>query len=128
MSQEKSTDGIPRAIGPYRLTAEAGQIVFLSGQIPLDPATGSLVGDDIRAQTAQALANLEAVLRTAGLTREDVVKTTVFMADLAEFEAFNTVYGSFFGNSPPARSTIGVAALPAGAKVEIEAVAWRGKR
>jgi 2-iminobutanoate/2-iminopropanoate deaminase len=108
------------------LTVDAGEIVFLSGQIPLDPATGALIGDEIRGQTRQALSNLEAVLGTRGLTRKDVVKTTVFLIDLTDFAAFNEVYGSFFGDAPPARSTVGVAALPAGARVEIEAVAWRG--
>ena len=116
---------VPRAIGPYSLVVEREGLLFLSGQIALDPATGELRGETAAEQTAQALANIEAVLRTRGLAREHVVKTTVYLVDLADFKAMNEVYAEFFGAVRPARSTVGVAALPAGAAVEIEVVACR---
>jgi 2-iminobutanoate/2-iminopropanoate deaminase len=119
-----SGSGAPRPIGPYSpAVAAPGPFVFVSGQIPLDPATGVLSGGDIRGQTERVLANLDGVLRGQGLTRENVVKTTVFLCDLADFTAMNEVYAAFFGETRPARSTIGVAALPAGARIEIEAIA-----
>ena len=116
----------PGPIGPYSPAVRAGGFVFLSGQIPLDPATGALVEGDVGRQTGQALRNVEAVLETVGLDRTSVVKTTVFMVDLSDFPAMNREYAAFFGQVRPARSTVGAARLPAGATVEIEAVAWAG--
>jgi len=111
------------AIGPYSQGIAAGSFVFCSGQIPLDPATGKLISDDISLQTERVLKNIVAVLGAQGIGLEDVVKTTVFMTDLAKFDEMNTVYGNYFPGDPPARSTIQVAALPKGANVEIEAIA-----
>jgi 2-iminobutanoate/2-iminopropanoate deaminase len=115
----------PKAIGPYSQAIEArgGRLLFLSGQTPLDPATGELVDGSIEEQTARALENLAAVLRAAGAGFEQVVKTTVFLADMADFKRMNEVYARAFGQAPPARSTIQAAGLPRGARVEIEAVA-----
>ena len=118
----------PGAIGPYSQAVEAGpgRMVFLSGQIPLDPASGQIVGaGDIQAQTERVLLNLQAVLQAAGLTLSHVVRTTVFMIDLAEFPRMNEVYAKYFAQDPPARSTVQVAALPRGSRVEIDAVARR---
>ena len=118
-----STTEAPAAIGPYSQGIAAGSFVFCSGQIPLDPATGKLISDDISLQTERVLENLVAVLGAQGIGLEDVVKTTVFMTDLGKFDEMNTVYGNYFPGDPPARSTIQVAALPKGANVEIEAIA-----
>jgi 2-iminobutanoate/2-iminopropanoate deaminase len=118
-----STTEAPAAIGPYSQGIAAGSFVFCSGQIPLDPATGKLISDDISLQTERVLENIAAVLGAQGIGLEDVVKTTVFMTDLAKFDEMNTVYGNYFPGNPPARSTIQVAALPKGANVEIEAIA-----
>jgi 2-iminobutanoate/2-iminopropanoate deaminase len=120
-----STADAPRAIGPYSQAVRAGQLVFLSGQIPLDPASGEMVGGaDVEAQTRQVMANLAAVLAAAGSGFQHVVKTTIFLTDLADFARVNQVYGAAFdGVQPPARATVQVAALPRGAKVEIEAIA-----
>jgi 2-iminobutanoate/2-iminopropanoate deaminase len=113
----------PKAIGPYAQGIVAGGFLFTAGQIALDPATMKLVPGDIAVQTGRVLENLEAVLRGAGATLQDVVKTTVFLADLSDFAAMNEVYAKRFGAHRPARSTVQVAALPAGARVEIELVA-----
>jgi 2-iminobutanoate/2-iminopropanoate deaminase len=113
----------PAAIGPYSQAIDVGGFVFTSGQIPLDPKTGELVGGDITAQTERVLENLGAVLEAAGCAFSDVVKTTIFLTDLANFQAVNTAYAKRFTGSPPARSTVQVAALPKGAVVEIEAIA-----
>lgn len=118
-----SSSGAPAAIGPYSQAIRTGDLLFCSGQIPLDPATGELVGGAIAEQTARVLENLGAVLATAGLGPGDVVKTTVFLTSMADFPAMNEVYARFFADVAPARSTIGVAALPKGALVEIEAIA-----
>jgi 2-iminobutanoate/2-iminopropanoate deaminase len=118
-----STTEAPAAIGPYSQGIAAGSLVFCSGQIPLDPTTGKLVGDNVAEQTERVLRNIEAVLGAQGIGLENVVKTTVFMTDLAKFDEMNQVYGSFFPGQSPARSTIQVAALPKGANVEIEAIA-----
>lgn len=118
-----STAEAPAAIGPYAQGIAAGPFVFCSGQIPLDPATGQLVGGTVAVRTERALKNLAAVLRAHGIGLDHVVKTTVFLTDLAEFEEMNSAYAKFFPKQPPARSTIQVAALPKGANVEIEAVA-----
>jgi 2-iminobutanoate/2-iminopropanoate deaminase len=118
-----TTGRAPAAIGPYSQAVRSGSFLFCSGQIPLDPATGQLVEGGIEAQTAQVLDNLTAVLAAAGLTLRDVVKTTVFLVSMDDFPAMNEVYARYFDEDPPARSTIGVAALPKGARVEIEAIA-----
>ena len=118
-----STAEAPTAVGPYSQAIVAGPFVFCSGQIALAPTTGSLIAGDISSQTKRVLENLAAVLRAHGLGMENVVKTTVFMTDLANFGEMNTVYANFFPSDPPARSTIQVAALPKGANVEIEAIA-----
>jgi len=116
----------PKAIGPYAQAVKAGDLLYTAGQIPLDPATMTLVEGDIAAQTARVLDNLEAVLRGAGATLASVVKTTVFLADMKDFAAMNAVYAKRFGAHRPARSTVQVAALPAGARIEIELVAALG--
>jgi|TARA_B100001964_G_C13796335_1_gene406790 2-iminobutanoate/2-iminopropanoate deaminase len=119
------SDKAPKAIGAYAPAVDLGDFVFLSGQIPLDPETMELVSGDIRVQTARVLENMKAVLEAAGLTPENVVRTTVFLTDLNDFAVLNEVYGEFFGAAPPARSTIQVSALPKGASVEIDAIARR---
>ena len=119
------TMAAPAAIGPYSQAIRAGALVFTSGQIALDPASGTLVDGDAAAQTRQVMANLAAVLAAAGLTFGDVVKTTIFLVDMNDFAAVNAVYGESFEGEPPARSTVAVAALPRNARVEIEAIAAR---
>lgn len=126
MRETVSTDKAPAAIGPYSQAVWAGTLLFCSGQIPLDPMTGEMVSGGIGEQTERVLANLEAVLSAGGLTLSSVVKTTVYLTDLADFPAMNAVYAKFFRQAPPARATIQVAKLPAGAKVEIDAVAASG--
>ena len=121
-----ATPDAPQAIGPYSQAIVAGSLVFTAGQIPLDPATMTLVEGDVTAQTEQVMANLGAVLAAAGSSFEQVVKTTCFLVDLGDFTAFNVVYGRYFGEAPPARSTVQVAKLPAGGRVEVEAVALVG--
>lgn len=120
-----AVDGAPRpfAGAPYNQAIKAGGLVFCAGQVAIDPEGGALVGDDVAAQTHRALRNLQAVLEGAGSGLDQVVKTTVFMTDLGEFGAMNEVYAEYFTSDPPARSTVQVAGLPAGARVEIEAVA-----
>lgn len=118
-----SSPAAPAAIGPYSQAIEANGLVFLSGQIPLDPATGQFVDGDATAQTERIMQNLEAVLAAAGCTFADVVRTGVFLVDLADFAKMNEVYSKRFASQPPARSTIQVAALPRGARVEIEMTA-----
>ena len=118
-----ATPKAPAAIGPYSQAVRVGDLVFTAGQIPLDPATGQLVAGGIEAQTRQALTNLSAVLEAAGTSLANALKTTVFLADMAEFKAMNGVYAEFFPAAPPARSTVQVAGLPLGARVEIEVVA-----
>ena len=113
----------PAAIGPYSHAVAAGGLLFTSGQIALVPETGALVGDTIEEQTEQVLKNLEAVLAAHQMTFADVVKTTVFLTDLADFAVVNRIYGTRFPSAPPARSCVQAAALPAGAKVEIELIA-----
>jgi 2-iminobutanoate/2-iminopropanoate deaminase len=113
----------PQAIGPYSQAVKAGGFVFASGQIPIDPETGEFVSGGIAEQTRQVMRNLSAVLEAAGSDLQLVVKTTVFLADMAEFTAMNEVYGTFFSDEPPARATVQAARLPRDARVEIEAVA-----
>ena len=117
-----NTDQAPAASGAYTQALAVGPFVFVSGQIPLDPQ-GNLVKGDIVVQTCQVIANLKAILAAAGLTLKDVVKTTVFLADLADFQEMNRAYAEFFPGHPPARSTVQVAGLPRGASIEIEAIA-----
>jgi 2-iminobutanoate/2-iminopropanoate deaminase len=117
------TEKAPRAIGPYSQAIRAGNFLFLSGQIPLDPKTGELVRGDIRQQTQQVLENIKGVLESQKLGMEDVVKVTIFLKNIGDFNQVNEVYGAYFPSSPPARSTIGVAALPRDADIEIEAIA-----
>jgi 2-iminobutanoate/2-iminopropanoate deaminase len=118
-----SSESAPKAIGPYSQAVAAGDFVFLSGQIPLDPATGEIVQGDVAAQTKRVMQNLGAVLQAAGLAFQDVVKCTIYLADLADFAAVNEAYGRYFPKDPPARATVQVAALPKGARIEIGAVA-----
>jgi 2-iminobutanoate/2-iminopropanoate deaminase len=110
-------------IAPYSPAIRVGDLVFLSGQIGLLPGTRELAAGGIAAETRQTLENVRTLLAAAGLTPDDVVKCTVFLADIAEFEAMNTIYGAFFSSAPPARSTVGVSGLPLGARVEIECIA-----
>jgi 2-iminobutanoate/2-iminopropanoate deaminase len=114
--------GAPPAIGPYSHAVKAGGLLFCSGQIPLDPTTGEIVGVDAPQQTRQCLENLQAVCQGAGTSLAQAVRLTIYMTDLGEFAAVNEVYGSFFEQDPPARVTVGVAQLPKGAYVEIDAV------
>jgi len=118
-----ATDRAPQAIGPYSQAIRAGNLVFASGQIPIDPATGEFVAGGIAEQTEQVLRNLSAVFEAAGLGLAQVVKTTVFLADMDDFAAMNEVYGKFFAHQPPARATVQAARLPRDARVEIEAIA-----
>ncbi|MSP61616.1 MAG: RidA family protein [Myxococcales bacterium] len=121
-----TTADAPRAIGPYSQAIVAGDLVFCSGQIALDPATGEMVGPgDVRAQTRRVMENLKAVLEAAGSSLDGIVKTTIFLIDLGHFAQVNEIYGSFLGAPPPARATVQVAGLPRGALVEIDAVAVR---
>ena len=120
-----STTGAPAALGPYSQAIATGGHVFCSGQLGLDPATGELA-EGVEAQAERAMRNLAAVLEAAGLTPDDIVKTTIFLADIADFAVVNAVYGRYMPDPPPARSTVGVAALPKGGLVEIEAIAVRG--
>jgi 2-iminobutanoate/2-iminopropanoate deaminase len=118
-----TTDKAPNPIGPYSQAIRAGGLLFLSGQTPMDPATGQLVEGDIAAQTARALDNLKAVVEAAGSSLDRVVKTTVYMKDLSEFAAMNEVYAGYFSANPPARSTIEAARLPRDCRVEIDLIA-----
>ena len=113
----------PAAVGPYSQAVAVGGLLFCAGQIPLDPATGEIVSGDVAAQTEQVCANIAAVLKANGMTFAHVVKTTVFLADMADFGAMNSVYAKFFTQPFPARSTVAVAGLPRGAAVEIEVIA-----
>ena len=118
-----TTPMAPTAIGPYSQAVRTGNLIFVSGQIPLDPASGRFVEGDIRTQTRQVLRNLSSILEAAGSTLAKAVKTTVYLRDLAEFAAMNEVYAEFFGNDPPARATVQVARLPRDAAVEIDLIA-----
>jgi 2-iminobutanoate/2-iminopropanoate deaminase len=118
-----ATDQGPKAIGPYSQGIRANGFIFLSGQIPLDPATQQIVEGDIQAQTERVLKNIQGILAASGTSLEKVVKTTVFLKDMAEFAAMNEVYGKYFSANPPARSTVEVARLPKDVSVEIEVIA-----
>jgi 2-iminobutanoate/2-iminopropanoate deaminase len=124
MKQIIRTNDAPAPIGPYNQAVKSGHLLYTSGQIPIDPQTGDMVSGGIREQTIQTLENLKAVIEAAGSTLADVLKTTVFLANMADFPEMNTLYAEYFGeDNAPARSTIQVAALPKGALVEIEAIA-----
>ena len=123
-----ATNGAPAPVGPYSQAIDTGALVFCTGQVALDPRTGELVGDDVATQAERGLRNLGAVLDAAGLGFADVVKTTVFLVDMADFAAMNEVYARVFPDPFPARSTVAVAGLPLGARFEIEAVAVRRAR
>ncbi len=123
-----ATERAPGAIGPYSQAIATGDLVFCSGQIGLDPATGEIVPGGIEAETRRVLANLSAVLSAAGSSPAEVVRTTIFLADLADFATVNALYGAWVGVPAPARATVGVAALPRGARVEIDAIARRRGR
>jgi 2-iminobutanoate/2-iminopropanoate deaminase len=126
MRQVIATDQAPAAIGPYSQAIRAGHFVFCSGQIALDPRTGQLVGaGDVAAETRRVLDNLQAVLGAAGCGFADVVKTTIFLADMADFATVNAIYAERFAAAPPARATVQVAGLPRGVRVEIEAMAFK---
>ena len=127
MSGRVTTEAAPRALGPYAQAVVAGDLVFCSGQVGIDAATGALVSGGITAETDRVIANLAAVLGAAGLSLADVVKTTVYLVDLGEFRVMNEVYERHFRAPYPARATVQVAALPAGARIEIEAVARAGR-
>lgn len=122
--QEIRTDGAPAAVGPYSQAVRVGDFVLCSGQIPLDPAAGTLVGGDFAAQARRVLDNLAAVLAAAGCSMADVVRTTIYLTDLVDFAALNEIYAGYFEAPFPARSTVQVAALPRGARVEIDAMAY----
>ena len=125
MFDRVSTNKAPAAIGPYSQAVWAGDFLYLSGMMPIDPATGVLEPADITAQAARIMKNVEAVLCEAGLTQENVVKTTCFLSDMGNFAAFNEVYGAYF-TSKPARSCVAVRELPKGALAEVEVIAYRG--
>lgn len=120
-----ATDKAPGAIGPYSQAVWMGDVLYCSGQLGIDPAKGALAGSDVATQAAQALKNVAAILESQGLTAANVVKTLVFLTDMADFKAFNEVYGKVFAAEPPARSCVAVAALPLGGCVEIEVIAAR---
>ncbi|MFL6528072.1 MAG: RidA family protein [Chthoniobacterales bacterium] len=118
-----ATTSAPAAVGPYSQAVRVGNFVFCSGQIPLDPATQQIVAGDITAQTKRVLENITGVLSAEGLDFENIVKTTIFLTNLGDFQTVNEIYGSYFKSDPPARSTVQVSALPKGAAVEIEVIA-----
>ncbi|HEV2095031.1 MAG TPA: RidA family protein [Chthoniobacterales bacterium] len=123
-----STAEAPAAVGPYSQAVRVGAMLFTAGQIPLDPKSGQIVSDDISEQTRRVLDNLGAILRAENLTHDHIVKTTIFLTDMADFQAVNEVYSGYFKQQPPARSTVQVSALPKGARVEIEAIAVSDRR
>lgn len=129
MNQRKqiiATESAPTAIGPYSQAVRAGDFVFVSGQLPMDPATMELIDGDIGAQTERAMENLRAVLKAAGADFDNVVRTTVYLADMNDFAEMNDVYARYFGDEPAARVTVEVARLPRDARIEIDAVAYVG--
>ena len=123
MKQAISAADAPKAIGPYSPAVRAGQMVFISGQVPIDPATGNLIEGDIAAQTRRVFDNLGALLKAAGLSYANVVRTTVFLADMNDFAAMNQTYATFFSEPYPARSTVQVSRLPKDARIEIDVIA-----
>lgn len=125
MNQIIHTDKAPAAIGPYSQAVKTGSLLFVSGQLPLDPATGAFAGEDITSQTRQALKNVQAILEEAGYSLTDVVKATVLLAEISDFAAMNAVYAEFFKTNCPARAAFAVKDLPKGALVEIEVIAGK---
>ena len=123
MKQAVSSDRAPKAIGPYSQAVRAGQLLFVSGQIPLDPDTGQMVAGDVAAQTRRVLENVRAVLDAANRSFADIVRTTIFLADMNDFAAVNEVYGQYFSQPYPARATVQVSRLPKDARVEIDVIA-----
>ncbi len=123
MREAVRTDKAPQAVGPYSQAVRMGNLLFCSGQVPLDPATGQLATGDIGTQTRQVLANLGAILAEAGASFDHVARTTVFLADMGDFAAMNAVYATFFSSPPPARSTVQAAGLPLNARIEIDLIA-----
>ena len=117
-----TSSGAPAAIGPYSQAVRAGDLLFVSGQVPIDPATGELIDGDVAAQTQRVLQSLDAIVREAGATFDDVVKTTVYLADMNDFVAMNRVYATWFANPAPARAAVQVARLPKDAQIEIDAI------
>jgi 2-iminobutanoate/2-iminopropanoate deaminase len=126
MRQAISTPAAPQAIGPYSQAVRAGGLIFASGQIPIDPASGQVVEGDVRVQTHQVMRNLAKVLEAGGASLDHVVRTTIFLADMADFAAVNDVYGSYFAAPAPARATVQVARLPRDVRIEIDATAYVG--
>ena len=118
-----ATENAPAAVGPYSQAIQVGDLIFTAGQLGLDPATADFAGEDVATQTRQALKNIRAILEEAGAGMNQIVKTSIFVEDMADFQTVNAIYAEFFENAPPARSTVEVAALPLGGRVEIEAVA-----
>src|ERR671917_298972 len=123
MKKVVSTTEAPAAVGPYSQAVRVGQFIFTAGQIPLDPKSGQIVSQDISEQTRRVLDNLKAVLAAENLTFSHIVKTTIFLTDLGDFQTVNEIYATYFADLPPARSTVQVSALPKGARVEIECIA-----
>ncbi len=123
MKKTISTKNAPGAIGPYSQAVQTDSLIFVSGQLPMDPESGAFAGDDITSQTTQSLKNVQAVLKEAGLTMDNVIKATVFMKDLNDFKGMNAVYNTFFNEPYPARAAVEVARLPLDARVEIEVIA-----
>ena len=123
MKQAISSPGAPKAIGPYSQAVKAGQLLFLSGQVPLDPVSGQMIDGDIAAQTRRVFENIGALLSAGGRSFADVARTTVFLADMNDFAAMNAVYGEYFKEPYPARATVQVARLPKDARVEIDLIA-----
>ena len=121
-----STNDAPAAIGPYSQAVRSGRFLFCSGQIPLDPKSGQIIAGDIATQTRRVLDNIACILRAEGMTFDSIIKTTIFLTNLDDFQTVNETYGSYFKHDPPARSTVQVAALPRGANVEIEVIAASG--
>lgn len=126
MSRVLSTPSAPKALGPYSVAVEAAGLVFISGQVAIDPETGERAAGDVAVQADRIMRNIGAILADVGLGYDDIVKTTIFLTNMADFPSVNEVYGSCFGAEPPARSTVEVAALPGGFLVEIETIASRG--
>jgi 2-iminobutanoate/2-iminopropanoate deaminase len=123
MKKNVFTSDAPAAIGPYSQGVRVGRFLFCSGQIPLDPKSGQIVSGDIASQTRRVMDNIGAILKAEGVTFDNIVKTTIFLANLGDFQTVNEAYGSYFKEDPPARSTVQVSALPRGANVEIEVIA-----
>ena len=123
MRQAVSSESAPKAIGPYSQAIRAGSLLFVSGQIPLDPATGAMIDGDIAAQTRRVFANLQAILEAAGASFDNVVRTTVYLADMNDFATVNEIYGTYFSSPAPARATVQAARLPKDARVEIDLIA-----